>query len=85
VLSALLSAPSFLSGLSDAEVLAAKAKAESFMPKEVAEAKAATVRAMAETEKGWSKAISLIGEKADLVKDARTGAWTAPQATATAA
>jgi hypothetical protein len=40
---------------------------------------------MAETEKGWSKAISLIAEKADLVKDARTGAWTAPQATATAA
>jgi hypothetical protein len=68
VASAILTAPSFLSGLSDVELTMVKYKVEQHVSPEIAEARAATLKAMNEAEQGWQKAIDKIGECAGLTK-----------------
>ncbi len=66
VASAVLGAPAFLSGLTDAEVAVVQNKIEQHMAPEVAEARDATLNAMKEAEHGWQRAIEKIGERAGL-------------------
>jgi hypothetical protein len=66
VASAILTAPSFLSGLNEAELALVKHKVEQHVAPEIAEAKAATLKAMKEAEQGWRKAIDKIAERAGL-------------------
>jgi hypothetical protein len=68
-----LTAPPFLSGLSDAEL----AMVEEHISPEIAEARAATLKAMKEAEQGWQRAIDKIGERAGLSKGA-DGTWRDP-------
>jgi hypothetical protein len=77
VASAILTAPSFLSGLSDAELALVKHKVEQHVSPEIAEARAATLRAMKEAEQGWQKAIAKIGECGGLTKGP-DGTWRDP-------
>ena len=74
VFSALLTAPAFLSGLSEVELAAVKANAESHLEPKIVEAKVATLKAIKEVEQGWQKAIDKIGERAGLTK-ASDGKW----------
>jgi len=64
VASAILAAPKFLSGLTDAEVIFVKQRAEQHVSPEIAEARAATLKALEQAEHGWQKAIDKIGERA---------------------
>ena len=66
VASAILTAPSFLSGLSDTELTLVKHKIESHIAPEIAEARAVTLKALKQAEIGWQKAMSKIGECAGL-------------------
>ena len=68
VASALLTVPSFLSGLSDAELALVKHKVEQHVSLEIAEARDATLKAMKEAEAGWQRAIDKIGERAGRTK-----------------
>jgi hypothetical protein len=77
VASAILTAPSFLSGLSDVELAVIKQKVEQHVSPEIAEARAATLKAMKEAEQGWQKAIDKIGERAGLTKGP-DGTWRDP-------
>jgi hypothetical protein len=64
---AVLSAPPFLSGLSDSELALIKHRIEKhLMPGEVAEAKAATEKALVEAERGWTRATELITQRGGL-------------------
>ena len=74
VASALLTAPPFLSGLSDAEMALVKHKVEQHISPDIAEARDATLKAMKEVEAGWQKAITKIAEHAGLTKEA-DGTW----------
>ena len=77
VAAALLTAPPFLSGLSDAELALVKHKVEQHISPEIAEARNATLKAMREAEQGWQRAIAKIGERAGLTKGA-DGTWRDP-------
>ena len=77
VASALLTAPPFLSGLSDAELAMVKHKVEQHLSPEIVEAKAVTAKAMKETENGWRLAVDKIGERAGLTKGP-DGTWRDP-------
>ena len=77
VAAALLTAPPFLSGLSDAELALVKHKVEQHVSPETAEARDATLKAMKEAEQGWQRAIAKIGERAGLTKGA-DGTWRDP-------
>jgi hypothetical protein len=77
VASAVLTAPPFLSGLSDVEVTALKQKVERYASPEIAEARDATVKAMSEADHGWQRAMDLIGERAGLTKSPE-GMWRDP-------
>jgi hypothetical protein len=77
VASAILTAPAFLSGLSDVEFAVVKQKVEQHVSPEIAEARAATLKAMKEAEQGWQKAINKIGERAGLTRGA-DGTWCSP-------
>ena len=77
VASAILTAPSFLSGLSDVELAVVKHKVEQHVSPEIAEARAATLKAMKEAEQGWQRAIAKIGERAGLTKGP-DGTWRDP-------
>ena len=68
VAAALLTAPPFLSGLSDAELALVKHKVEQHVSPEIAEARDATLKAMKEAEAGWQRAIDKIAERAGLTK-----------------
>ena len=68
VASAILTAPAFLSGLSDAELALVKHKVEQHIPPEIAEPRAVTLPALKEAEQGWQRAIDKIGERAGLIK-----------------
>ena len=74
-------APSFLSGLTDAELAAVKAKADSHLDPKIIEARQQTQRSLTEVEAGWAKAIKLIAEKGGLTKDAQD-AWSAQKVAA---
>lgn len=71
VASAILTAPAFLSGLSDAELAMVKHKVEQHVSPEIAEARAATLKALEHAEAGWQKAMDEIGERAGLTKGSR--------------
>ena len=77
VAAAILTAPSFLSGLNDAELALVKHKVEQHVCPEIAEARDATLKALKEAEQGWQRAIAKIGERAGLTKGA-DGTWRDP-------
>jgi hypothetical protein len=77
VASAILTAPIFLSGLSDLELALVKHKVEQYLGPEIANAKAATLNAIKEAEHGWQLAIDKIGERAGLTKG-HDGTWFDP-------
>jgi hypothetical protein len=66
IASAILTAPSFLSGLSDAELALVKHKVEQHVSPEIAEARESTLKAMKEAEVGWTRALGLIAERGGL-------------------
>ena len=73
IASAILTAPAFLSGLSNTERAVVKRRIEKhFISPEIADAKAATEKALAEAEHGWSRAMELIAQSAGLEKAAVT-------------
>jgi hypothetical protein len=74
VAAALLTAPQFISGLSDSELALVKRKVEQHVSPKIAEARDATLKAMKETEAGWQSAIRKIAERAGLIKS-RDGTW----------
>jgi hypothetical protein len=70
VASSVLTAPAFLSGLSDAEVALVRHQVErALMPEEIAEAKADAEKALAEAEHGWQRHVEIIAERAGLAVD----------------
>jgi len=77
VVQAVLGAPAFLSGLTDAEIDVVRQQIEKRVAPQVASARAATHKALQETEAGWRNAISQIGERAGLTK-APDGTWRDP-------
>ena len=77
VASAILTAPIFLSGLSDPELALVKHKVEQHLGPEIADAKAATLKAFEQAEDGWQLAIDKIGERAGLTKGS-DGTWGDP-------
>ena len=71
VISAVLSAPPFLSGLSDAEYTVVRHKFEKrVLSPEVFEAKVAAEKALADAERGWARAIDAIAVRGSLEKTA---------------
>ena len=71
VVSAVLSAPEFLSGLSAVEFAVVKQKvAKRILSAEASEAKDSTEKAMLAAERGWSRAIEAIAERGGLEKKA---------------
>ena len=68
VASAILTAPSFLSGLSDVELAVVEHKVEQHVAPEIAGARDATLKALEQAEQGWQRAIDKIGERAGLTK-----------------
>ena len=63
LVSAILTAPAFLSGLSDTEVGVIRGKIEERVSPEIVKARSDTAKALAETEQGWTRAIRLIAER----------------------
>jgi hypothetical protein len=76
VASAILTAPIFLSGLSDAELRLVQLKIEEHVPAEIIEARAATQKALKEAEQGWARAIDVIAQRAGLTQGPDS-TWTA--------
>jgi hypothetical protein len=66
VAAAVLAAPSFLSGLTPAELGVVKQRIEARANLEIAEAKAETAKALQETEAGWRAAIRQISDRGGL-------------------
>ena len=66
VAAAVLSAPSFLSGVTPAELNIVKQRIEARANPAIAEAKAATVTALAELERGWRNAPNQIRARGGL-------------------
>jgi hypothetical protein len=65
---AVIAAPSFLSGLTPAELGVVKQRIEARANPEIAEAKAETAKALRETESGWRAAIRQISNRGGLRK-----------------
>jgi hypothetical protein len=78
VASAVIGAPPFLSGLTDAEVAVVRNRIEQHLAPEIAEARDATLKALEHAEQGWQRALDKIGERAGLAKGA-DDAWTDPK------
>ena len=74
VASAILTAPNFLSDLTDEETAFVKKKVEEHVAPEISEAREATLKAMTEAEQGWQKAIDRIAGRAGLMKGP-DGSW----------
>src|SRR5262249_941611 len=68
IASAILTAPSFLSGLSDVELGLVKHKVEQHVSPEIAGARAATLKALEQAKAGWRRAQDAIGKRGGLVK-----------------
>ena len=79
VAAAVLAAPSFLSGLTPAELSVFKQRIEARANPEIAKSKAETAKALAHAEQGWGAAIRQISERGGLGKphDGRVRAATA--------
>jgi hypothetical protein len=77
VASAILGAPGFLSGLSEAEITMVRHRIDEHVAPEVAAARDATLKAMKEAEAGWQRAVDKIGERAGLTKGS-DGTWRDP-------
>ena len=68
VAAAVLAAPSFLSGLTPAELGVVKQRIEARANPEIAEAKAESAKALTHTEQGWHAAIRQVSDRAGLGK-----------------
>jgi hypothetical protein len=77
VASAILTAPSFLSGLSDVELAVVEHKVEQHVAPEIAGARDATLKAIKEAEHGWQRAMAKISERGGLTKGP-DGTWCNP-------
>lgn len=73
---ALLTGPTGLTALSDAERAMLNSKVASHTPREIIEARAAVTKAMQEVEAGWKRGQDVIGQRAGLVKGV-DGTWSA--------
>jgi hypothetical protein len=78
VASAVLGAPPFLSGLTDAEIAVVQKRIEEHVAPEVAEARNATLKALEQAEQGWQRAMNKIGERSGLSKGP-DGTWCNPK------
>jgi hypothetical protein len=76
-LSAVLTAPAYLSGLSESEFAFAKKAAESHLPKEALKDRGDANRALDDLERGWARGKALIAENAGLVRGLH-GDWILP-------
>ena len=77
VASAILGAPGFLSGLSEAEITMVRHRIDEHVAPEVAAARDATLKAMKEAEQGWQNAMDKISERAGFTKGP-DGTWGDP-------
>lgn len=68
VVSAILTAPAFLSGLNEPELALLRRRVEQHISPEIAEARDATVQALKEAEHGWQRAKNKIAERAGLTE-----------------
>jgi len=69
VASALLTAPSFISGVTESEAAMLRSKMEKVgLSPEVLEARDATQKALADTERSWRQAMNMISERGGLKK-----------------
>jgi hypothetical protein len=68
VASAVLGAPSFLSGLNETETTFVKQRVEKHIAPEIAEARDATLKALEQAQQGWQRAMGKIGERGGLTK-----------------
>ena len=66
VVAAVLGAPAFLSGLTDADINIVKTQVAKRVAPEIAECKAETMRALQDAETGWRAAIRQISERGGL-------------------
>jgi hypothetical protein len=66
VAAAVLGAPAFLSGLTDADISIIKAQVGKRVAPEIAKAKVETLKAMQDAETGWRSAIAQISERGGL-------------------
>ena len=67
IAAAILSAPAFLSGLADHEMTMVRHQVESrSIPPEVAEARVEVAKALAKTERGWTRSIEVIEQRGGL-------------------
>jgi hypothetical protein len=66
VVAAVLGAPAFLSGLTDADINIVKSQVTNRLAPEIAEARAETAKALQETEAGWRAAIRQISDRGGL-------------------
>ena len=70
VASALLTAPSCLSNLSEAECAMLRSRVERACPvAEILEARVAVEKAMVAAERGWGRAIALVSERGGIVAE----------------
>ena len=77
LVSAVLTAPAFLSGLSDVELGVIRQKVEKrVLSAEVAEAKATTEKALLAAEKGWARAVDVIAQRGGLQPSKGQGCMT---------
>ena len=74
VVSAVLDAPPFLSGLTDTEVAVVRTRIEQHLAPEIAEARDATLKALEQAEQGWQRAMEKIAERGGLTKGP-DGTW----------
>ena len=77
VASAVLGAPAFLSGLTEAEMAIVHQRVEQHVSPEFANARDAMRKALTEAEQGWQRAQDVIGQRADLTRGA-DGSWSHP-------
>jgi hypothetical protein len=80
VVAAVLGAPAFLSGLTDADIGMLKTQIAKRVAPEVAEAKAETTKALQETEAGWRAAIRQISDRGGLGRPQQAIARATPTA-----
>jgi hypothetical protein len=77
VVSAILTAPVFLSGLSEPELALVHQRVEQHLGPEIVSAKAATLKALEQAEGGWETAMRKVAERAGLTKTS-DGTWRDP-------
>jgi hypothetical protein len=83
LISAVVAAPAYVSGLTEAEYQFVKLQLERHAPPEIIEARAFVQKASAEIERGWRAVIARVGERASLTKGP-DGTWRDPSMSAAA-